>query len=218
MLLLIDGYNLLAATAITGRGSGPGGFARSRLALLDCLADALDPALAAQTVVVFDAQGAPPGLPKAFTHRGILVRFAPRHQSADALIEELIGAATAPRRLTVVSSDHRIQRAACRRRATAVDSDVWYARLQRDRAAPATPTRLKPQPPLLESEVLGWLEAFGGQRLAEDIQRAETPGPAPETAPGAPSPTPKPADEKDIDLPNPFPPGYGEDLLEGPDR
>jgi hypothetical protein len=41
-------------------------------------------------------------------------------------MEEMIAADHAPRKLTVVSSDHRVQRAAKRRRAIAVDSDVWY--------------------------------------------------------------------------------------------
>ena len=69
----------------------------------------------------------------ALEHRGITVRFAAQYEEADELIEELIRADSAPRRLVVVSSDHRIQRAARRRRAKAVDSDVWYAELVRAR-------------------------------------------------------------------------------------
>ena len=36
-----------------------------------------------------------------------------------------------PNHLTVVSSDHRIQIAAKRKRATVIDSDVWYNQLAR---------------------------------------------------------------------------------------
>ena len=41
MSLLIDGYNLLNAVGIVGRGVGPGGLERSRLALLNFLAESL---------------------------------------------------------------------------------------------------------------------------------------------------------------------------------
>ena len=110
MSLVIDGYNLLEASGIVGGGRGPGGFERTRLALLDFLADSLDGRQLAGTVVVFDARAAPPGLPRQAEHRGIRVRFADRNSDADQEIERLIAEHTSPRRLTVVSSDHRLQR------------------------------------------------------------------------------------------------------------
>ena len=128
MPLLIDGYNLLNATGIVGRG-GPSSLGRSRLALLNFLAASIDPQELPHTTVVFDAHDPPPGLPRVVQHGPLLVRFAARNQTADQLIEELIRADSAPRRLVVVSSDHEIQRAARRRRATAVGSDLWYADL-----------------------------------------------------------------------------------------
>ena len=42
MALIIDGYNLLHASGILGRGIGPGGLERSRSALLNFLAESLD--------------------------------------------------------------------------------------------------------------------------------------------------------------------------------
>ena len=48
---LIDGYNLLHAVGIIGRGIGPGGLERSRLALLNFLVESLDPKEAATTYV-----------------------------------------------------------------------------------------------------------------------------------------------------------------------
>ena len=38
--------------------------------------------------VVFDAAGAPPGLPSSMTHRDVHVRFAKGYASADELLEE----------------------------------------------------------------------------------------------------------------------------------
>ena len=107
MPLLIDGYNLLHATGIVGPGHGAGRLRAERLALLNFLAESIDPAELPHTTVVFDAREAPPGLPRqSWSIGGITVRFATQYESADELIEELIQAASAPRRLVVVSSDH----------------------------------------------------------------------------------------------------------------
>ena len=223
MSLLIDGYNLLNAVGIIGRGVGPGGLERSRLTLLDFLAESLDPSEVPQTTVVFDAGDAPPGLPRVVKHRGLTVRFAAGYDDADTLIEELIRADSAPRRLTVVSSDHRLQRAARRRRAGAVDSDVWYAevvrrRIDRRESTPSAPA--KPQAPLLKEDVAAWLDHFGGESLLDDLIEAgqaeeaipctdssTQEAPAPDTHPD------KPSDQEAAKIKSPFPPGYAEDLL-----
>ncbi|MCR4415486.1 MAG: NYN domain-containing protein [Thermoguttaceae bacterium] len=207
MRWLIDGYNLLYAAGIPGRGFGVGSLERSRLGLLHFLADSLEPEEAACTTVVFDAQGAPPGLPRSLVYRGLSVRFAPRQATADDLLEELIRADTAPRQLTVVSSDHRVQRAARRRKARAVDSGAWYSeicarRAQRRRTPGAVP--LKPAPPLVEAEVAHWLEQFGGQGIVEALAESEGTSPRPAGEPPA---------EKPTTMENPFPPGYAEDIL-----
>src|SRR5688572_10071633 len=108
MALLIDGYNLLHVTDIFG-GAGAGTeLHRTRLALLDFLAAAMDDRERSQTAIVFDAAGAPPGLPSSLVHNDIKVHFARRHSDADELIEELLDQHHAPRGLLVVSSDHRI--------------------------------------------------------------------------------------------------------------
>ena len=162
MLYLIDGYNLLNVAAVPVRIRGPANLEKARLALLNFLAESLDPEEVPRTLVVFDAHDPPPGLPREMRHKGLLVRFAPRDEDADTLIEELIREETAPHRLTVVSSDHRIQRAAKRRRARAVDSDVWYAEVlrarQRRNQTAAGPER--PTVPLLEEDVEFWLKEF----------------------------------------------------------
>lgn len=136
MKLLIDGYNLLQAAGQFGSAAGFGTLESARLALLDFLVAHLSQADARRTMVVFDAAAAPPGLPATVVHEGIIVRFSRRKGSADDLIEELVEAAADPRHLTVVSSDHRVQRAARRRRATFVDSETWVRDL-RSRSAGA---------------------------------------------------------------------------------
>jgi predicted RNA-binding protein with PIN domain len=197
MALLIDGYNLLHVTALVGRaGSGLQG---SREALLRFLTAALDDAERAQTTIVFDAADVPPGLPRLVTHEGMTVRYSSEYPDADALIEELIAANNVPRSLTVVSSDHRLQRAARRRRAKFYDSDQWFADRARERSRQnrPTPKTAKPSANLTPDEVDYWLAEF--KSAAEESQGE---------SPSKPSPPPKDPD----DLSNPFPPGYGEDL------
>ncbi len=164
MSIIIDGYNLLNSTGIVGRGIGPGGLQRAREALLNILAESLPPDEVPRTIVVFDASESPWGSARVLEHKGLSVRFAPRDADADTVIEELIKAESAPRRLTVVSSDHRLQRAAHRRKAAAIDSDKWFAALMRDRRLrqePAPPTETKPEGPFSVGEVEFWLQQFG---------------------------------------------------------
>ncbi len=219
MALLIDGYNLLHVTSVLGPAPrartltdrqrcvqhGPSGLQRAREALLRFLAASIDAADLPRTTIVFDAKDAPPGLPDIVDCSGMTVRYAREYVDADTLIEELIQAETAPRSLLVVSSDHRIQRAARRRRAAAIDSDCWFDDLCRYRSARQQNRRQsaeKPIGPPDAAEVAYWLRQFmpesaadAGVKPTQDIS-----GEATEV-------------QADDDLANPFPPGYGEDLL-----
>jgi predicted RNA-binding protein with PIN domain len=168
MPLLIDGYNLLNVAGVMARGRGPGTLERARQALLNVLVESLPADEVPRTTVVFDASESPWGLAKQLDHRGIMVLFAAKDEDADTVIEELIAADSAPKRLTVVSSDHRIQRAAKRRRAIAIDSDIWFAQLMRDRTARSKPPSAdptvdvpKPDGPFAPGEVEHWLRMFG---------------------------------------------------------
>jgi predicted RNA-binding protein with PIN domain len=121
---------------------------------------------------VFDAGEAPPGLPNHLNHRGLKVEFAPRDEDADTLIEQMIEDCRAPRDLVVVSSDHRLHRAARRRRAKAIDSDVWYAeklRAVQSRNTPSDPASLKPPAPATEAEVQFWLRQFEDSGDPDDL-------------------------------------------------
>jgi uncharacterized protein len=164
MPLIIDGYNLLHAAGILARGKGPGSLERARLALLNTLVESLPADDVARTTVVFDASESPWGVAKQTTHRGMRVQFAAQDDDADSVIEALIKADSAPKRLTVVSSDHRIQRAAKRRKAIAVDADAWFSQLLRERAERSQTSPLagagKPPGPLSRAEVDQWLDEF----------------------------------------------------------
>jgi predicted RNA-binding protein with PIN domain len=163
MPLIIDGYNLLHASDLFGPQRGPPRLEKSRHALLEFLAGALTARQRTQTTIVFDAGGAASGLPREQRFEGITVLYASRHEDADGLIEELISCSTAPRRLTVVSSDHRVQRAARRRRAVAVDSRAWYMELLRRRRRTRTSESQRKvsnePPPAGETDY--WLKQFG---------------------------------------------------------
>lgn len=205
MALLIDGYNLLHVTGIVGRGSGPGMFQRSREALVRFLAASLDRKVRNETTVVFDAAEAPPGLPSTLEHDGMEIRYARDYPDADALIEELIQQHNSPRRLLVVSSDHRIQRAARRRRAQWTDSDLWYDQLWQRRAElrrqGQLPVPEKPMGKLSAAEIEYWVNEFS---TAQDVS---------ESSFQTQRSSERNRREEDS-LDNPFPPGYGEDLLE----
>ncbi|MDP7205446.1 MAG: NYN domain-containing protein, partial [Pirellulaceae bacterium] len=96
-----------------------------------------------------------------YDSQGLTIHFSRDHENADALLEEYITANDAPRQLTVVSSDHRVQRAASRRRATAIDSDTWYRAINQHQGAKQNTESPKPDAPLNEVQVEQWLRFFG---------------------------------------------------------
>lgn len=258
MSLLIDGYNLLHVTGLFGR-VGPASFQRSREALLNFLAQVLDNEERSTTTIVFDAAEAPPGLPNHYAVQDMQVFYARNYASADDLLEELIQADHSPKRLTVVSSDHRVQRAAKKRRATAVDSHVWYGQMHLRWQGHAQAKRVvdaKPEAPVPSHEVAHWLKLFGEIDVAslevELSARVKKATKAPvkkspvKTKPtskkskpttkteqptkragklttrkkqpprGTTPPAKKSRQPPDLgfgSIENPFPPGYGEDLL-----
>lgn len=90
--------------------------------------------------------------------------FAGSHRSADDLIIQLINQHSAPRRLTVVSSDRQIRAAARRRKARDLPSDDFIDKLvhqlARNPHGPPPPRRpnIAPLPPEL---VQRWKKHFG---------------------------------------------------------
>src|SRR5262245_35231030 len=114
-MYLVDGYNLLHAMGILHGKVGPFGLQKARLGLLGLL-HAIYKDQSSAVTVVFDAAHAPPGASEDEDYEGITIRWAVHQESADDLIESLITRCSAPKQLTVVSDDHRIQHAALRRR------------------------------------------------------------------------------------------------------
>ena len=158
---LIDGYNLLHAMGVLCGPVGPGGLEKARMRLLGLLAGGFGNEAHAVTVV-FDAAHAPPHATAEQVFRGVQVRFAVAQDEADDLIELLLEEDSSPRRMTLVSDDHRLQRAA-RRRACCVQSCdeflEWLDRHRRDGHRPrAEPPEKRDK--LSETEVQNWLAEF----------------------------------------------------------
>jgi hypothetical protein len=159
---LIDGYNLIHALGMIQKHVGPGGLEASRTRLLDFLAAGFG-ADAPRCTVVFDAKQAPPGVRRSQEHRGLAIRFAPKKQSADDLIETLIDETAQPKSLVVVSNDGRLQNAAKRRGARAWSHEAILDYLEERQATapkPAPPTREKTEI-ISPAEMKRWLKEFG---------------------------------------------------------
>lgn len=164
MKRLIDGYNLMhAVVLLPGQKLGKDGLRRARNAFLTRLADRLGAFEASQTTVVFDAAEPLANLPRNTTHKGLSVLFASEAVDADEEIEKLIAAHPAPRKLTVVSSDRRLQVAAARKKASFIDADTFWDRLQHPsqqahEARPPAPASRERQTPPADRDF--WAQAF----------------------------------------------------------
>src|SRR4051794_21250745 len=171
MRTLIDGYNLMFAIGLLGKRLGLDGLRKVRHRFLNDLADALGPVDAYQTTVVFDSSQPPPGSPREATHKGMTILFAVEQDSADERIEQLIAQHSAPKKLTVVSSDQRIRQAASRRKAKARMADEFWTSLEarKSREREVGPPALPPSPrgaPVSPEESEFWLNEF--RELAEE--------------------------------------------------
>ncbi len=111
--------------------------------------------------IIFDGTGPPDK--SGFDNISYLeVFFAGLRTDADTVIEDKISVSTAPKRLTIVSSDRRLRSAARTRKASSIKSDVFWndVRKQMDRKRPAKEPTEKRQG-LNEGETEQWLEFFG---------------------------------------------------------
>lgn len=163
--MIIDGYNLMHAAGFARRTYGPGGLERSRNRLLARLAELLTDEERQRTTVVFDAKDAPIGGSDADVRNGIRILFAQDTAEADDLIEQLIARHSVPKRLLVVSSDHRLHKAARRRKAKACDSDRFLDRLERRVGHAESPAETvedtdEAEAELSADEMQHWLEEF----------------------------------------------------------
>ncbi|MBT4866574.1 MAG: hypothetical protein HON53_15840 [Planctomycetaceae bacterium] len=183
--LIIDGYNLMHAAGMARHKYGPGDLERCRKRVLHFLSQHLSAAERARTTVVFDAADAPPGLPRTAVLEQMEILFAPRGGDADTTIEELIEQHSSPRQIRLVSSDHRLQKAARRRRAKFVDSELFVTQLEdRDTKRADSDGRRESTIPAQKlsgrtsrDEIAEWLEIFGdipeAAELTSDTKRLQ---------------------------------------------
>ena len=156
MPVLIDGYNLLH---VARRLDEEGDFGRQQLChMLGRWAGLTRQ----QVMVVFDGTQPSEGLGEQLHGRGVDVSYSGGGRTADQEIIERIAASTAPRRLTVVSSDRVIRRAAKRRRCVSVDSASFLETVLRRLVQAPRP---RPEPPekragLQPGETDEWLRLF----------------------------------------------------------
>ena len=111
--------------------------------------------------IIFDGTG-PPDKSGFDDISNLEVLFAGLAADADTVIEDKIRANTAPKRLTVVSSDRRLRKSAQARKATIVRSEVFWDNLQKQLSRKRTakePTEKRRG--LSESETEQWLKFFG---------------------------------------------------------
>ena len=163
--LIIDGYNLMHAVGLARQQYGQGDLERSRNAFINFLSLAISEKQSARTIVVFDAFDAPDNLSRKYQQSGMTILFAPSGCDADSVIEEMIENHSAPKQVLVVSSDHRIQRAARKRRAKSIDSDLFLIKLEKlHEKNKSTKEALPPQKlgqHISDMETDYWLEEFG---------------------------------------------------------
>lgn len=228
---------------VMGSGRGPDWLNGARDRLLQVIATHLQARDLAATTVVFDRHTKKTIRAEQVEPSGIRVLFAVDYPEADDLIERLIARHPQPRLLTLVSSDHRLQQAAKRNGAAFSDADVWYDRLlagkvrsrrthpPRSRARDGMPDT-QSQPTLTDEELAQWMDAFEADALQQEFTQDQWDAVIPTASFEAPpsnspddalqSETSSGDDAIDQHLKrqlenrqyNPFPEGYGEDLLD----
>jgi predicted RNA-binding protein with PIN domain len=156
-VLIIDGYNLLRAVQNLTEQS----FNITDIQLCQIVGEYLY-RIKKKGSVVFDGVG--PRDKSGFNNLfNLQVVFSGTSHEADDVIEKLILENTAPKSLSVISSDRRIKTAANKRKADAVDCvDFWtevIKQLERKKKRPAEPQAKFVG--ISEAETEYWLREFG---------------------------------------------------------
>lgn len=160
MPLLVDCYNVLMQTMPPS------------LAGLDeaglCMALGHSRWGAGGVVVVADGSPKPLGT-SASPHLRAELIYSGKGRSADDVILEQVNASSAPRRVTVVTSDHALQKAVKRRGVKVIESSVLVQELARNPKRFRVPEDRPPIPDRLTGdEVDRWLRRFGIPTDADD--------------------------------------------------
>jgi len=156
MPVIIDGHNLLHAICKTEEDSQ----ALSDVQLCLIVGRYLK-LIGEKGEIIFDGTG--PRDKSGFDNISNLeVFFAGLHSDTDTVIEDKIKASTAPKRLTIVSSDRRLRKAAQARKSAVIKSEDFWNNLQkrfRRKKPPKEPAEKRLG--LTESETEQWLKFFG---------------------------------------------------------
>jgi predicted RNA-binding protein with PIN domain len=155
-MIIIDGHNLLHTIIKLEEDSG----AISDIGLCRILSRYFT-LTGEKGEIIFDGTG-PPDKSGFDQINNLEVFFAGLGTDTDTVIEDKISASTAPKGLTIVSSDRRLRTAARTRRATSIKSDVFWNDVQKQlsRKRPIKEPSEKRQG-LNEGETEQWLEIFG---------------------------------------------------------
>jgi len=192
VFLIVDAYNVLHKW----RGGPLAGDADDLLAL----ARLIEKSRYAAGPITLVCDGNPPPM-AAFIHPSL--RYSGPGRTADDLIEDLIADHSAPRRLTVASSDRRIIAAAKRRGATSIDADSFLAQVVTD-AGTQRPEPLDKDALADASAASEWMDSLDipAELLdipSSDLKPAPPPPPPKKPEPRKPSPAPrKPETDDDI--------------------
>lgn len=163
--LLIDGYNLMHAAGVARRRYGPGDLERCRKQLNRQLRELLSPETLARTAIVYDAFTSESNDRRSTDEGGLRVLFAPKGTDADSEIERLLNQTSAPRQTLVVSSDHRLHKAARRRKASCVDSEDFWEEITQPLTVSPLPNASLPAPP--SSDDTSRLQSWANKEQAE---------------------------------------------------
>jgi predicted RNA-binding protein with PIN domain len=155
-MFIIDGYNLLYAI----RKMEEGFETLSDVALCRILSMYFK-LTGEKAEIIFDGTG-PPDKSGFDGISHLEVFFAGFGTDTDTVIEGKIGTSTAPKGLTIISSDRRLRQAAHARKATSVKSEVFWVDIQKQlsRKRPVKEPAAKRRG-LSESETKQWLTFFG---------------------------------------------------------
>lgn len=168
MPLIIDTYNVLHVTGVL-----PGELA---VGSPEDLARLIEQSRFAREAVWLMCDGVPRGAARVGR---IVIEGSGRGRKADDHIAEFLARSSAPRSVTVVSSDREVGRHARARGAEWVRSEDFLAMIGEDarrarprKASPASPRR---SVPLNEREVAGWMTLFEITAEMVEIQAAPKP-------------------------------------------
>lgn len=155
-MLIIDAYNVLHVTGVLP----------PELAGLEPpdLAELVGASRWGRHQAVLVCDGTKPRSARSTDRGPVRVAYAGGGASADDAIARLVDESSHPRRLTVVSNDRAVQRAARRRGAKVLRADEFLRQLASDAAKAARGRRALPRRdhgPLPAAHVDAWLRYFG---------------------------------------------------------